>query len=86
MTLATTGTATNGSDYSAVNGTTITISAGTTTGTKTFTMTDDSVYEGNETVIVSISAVFSRASATESGTQSVTVTITDNDDPPKTVV
>ena len=81
VTLATTGTGTDGTDYSAVNGTTITISAGDTTGTKTFTITDDSVYEGNETVIVAISGV-SGGNAVESGTQSVTLTITENDSAP----
>jgi hypothetical protein len=81
VTLATSGTGTDGTDYSAVNGTTITIAAGATTGTKTFTITDDSVYEGNETAIVAISGV-SGGSAVESGTQSVTLTITENDSAP----
>ena len=81
VTLATTGTATDGTDYSAVNGTTITITAGATTGTKTFTITDDSVYEDDETAIVAISGV-SGGNATESGTQSVTVTITENESSP----
>ena len=78
VTLSTSGTATSGTDYSALDGTTITIATNSTTGTKTFTTTDDSVYEGSsETVIVDIASV-SGASATESGTQSVTVTITEN--------
>ena len=81
VTLATTGTGTDGTDYSVVNGTTITISAGATTGIKTFTMTDDSVYEGNETAVVAISGV-SGASAVESGSQSVTFTITENESAP----
>jgi len=81
VTLATSGTGTDGTDYSAVNGTTITIAAGATTGTKTFTITDDSVYEGNETAIVAISGV-SGGNAVESGTQSVTLTITENDSAP----
>ena len=76
VTLSTSGTATNGTDYSSLNGQTITVSSGSTTGTKTFTTTDDSTYEGNETVIVAISSV-SGSSATESGTQSVTITITE---------
>ena len=74
VTLSTTGTATDGTDYSSVNGQTITISSGSTTGTKTFTTTDDSTNEGSETIIVAISSV-SGSSATESGTQSVTITI-----------
>jgi hypothetical protein len=78
VTLAVTGTSTEGTDYSAIDET-ITISAGATTGTKTFTITDDSVYEGNETVIVAISSV---TNASESGTQSVTTTITENESAP----
>jgi len=82
VTLSTSGTATSGTDYSALDGTTITIATNSTTGTKTFTTTDDSVYEGSsETVIVDIASV-SGASATESGTQSVTVTITENESAP----
>ena len=82
VTLSTSGTATNGTDYSALDGTTITIATNSTTGTKTFTATDDSVYEGNEeTVIVDIASV-SGSSATESGTQSVTVTLTENESAP----
>ena len=59
----------------------ITISAGDTTGTASFTPTDDSVYEGDETGIVAISTV-SGGSATEDGTQSVTITITENESSP----
>ena len=82
VTLSTSGTATNGTDYSALDGTTITIATNSTTGTKTFTATDDSVYEGSEeTVIVDIASV-SGSSATESGTQSVTVTLTENESAP----
>ena len=44
----------------------ITISAGATTGTASFTPTDDSTYEGNETGIVAISGV-SGADAAEDG-------------------
>ena len=62
----------------------ITISAGQTTGTATFTPTDDSTYEINETAIVSISTV-SGADATESGTQSETITITADGDAAPTV-
>ena len=45
------------------------------------TPTDDSVYEGNETGIVAISGV-SGADAAEDGTQSVTITITENESAP----
>jgi hypothetical protein len=73
------GTGTSGTDYTALSS--ITISAGSTTGTTTFTPTDDSVYEGNETAIIDISSV-SGGSATESGTQQVTLTITEDDSAP----
>ena len=76
VTLSTSGTATNGTDYSSLDGQIITISSGSITGTKTFTTTDDSTYEGDETVIIAISSV-SGSSAIESGTQSVTLTITE---------
>jgi len=81
VTLATTGTGSDGADYSAVDGTTITISAGSMTGTKTFTMIDDSVYEVDETIVVAISEVRGDG-ATESGAQSVTISISDNESAP----
>ena len=81
VTLATSGTATDGTDYSSTNGETITITAGQTTGTKTISMSDDSTYEGSETIIASISSV-SGGSARENGTQSETITITDNESAP----
>ena len=71
VTLSTSGVATDGTDYSSVNNSSLTISAGLTTATKTFTITDDSTYEGNETITVAISTV-SGGSATENGTQSKT--------------
>ena len=51
-------------DYASLS--TITISAGNTTGTTAFNPTDDSVYEGSETAIIAIRGV-SGGSATESG-------------------
>ena len=56
------GTSTNGTDYASLS--TITVSAGDLTGTASFTPTDDSTYEGNETAIITISSV-SGADATE---------------------
>ena len=79
VSISTSGTGTEGTDYSTISD--ITISAGATTGTASFTPTDDSVYEGNETGIVAISGV-SGADAAESGTQSVTITITENESAP----
>ena len=57
------------------------LAAGNTTGTVHFTPTDDSVYERDETAIISIDGV-SGGDATESGTQSVTITITENESAP----
>ena len=76
--LSTSGTATDGTDYSTVNGLSLTITAGLTTATETFTITDDSTYEGNETATIAISTV-SGGSAIENGTQSVSITITENE-------
>ena len=75
--LAYTGTATHGTDYTAA--TSITINAGQLTGTTNITATQDTVYEGSETVVVDIASV---TNATESGTQQVSTTITDNDSQP----
>ena len=79
VTLGYTGTATGeGTDYSA-SSTTITIAAGSTTGTATITAVSDTLDEVDETVIVDITGV---TNANESGTQQVTVVITDDDDAP----
>ncbi len=79
VTLAATGTGTEGTDYSSLSS--ITISAGSLTGTTTFTPTDDSIYEGNETAIIAIDSV-SGGSAVENGNQSTTITITEDDSSP----
>ena len=55
VTLTGTGTSTAGTDYASLS--TITISAGSTTGTTSFNPTDDSVYEGSETAIIAITGV-----------------------------
>ena len=77
--IGTSGTSSEGTDYENVSD--ITISAGSSSGTATFTPTDDSVYEVDETAIISIDSV-SGADATESGTQSETITITSNESAP----
>ena len=77
--ISTSGTGTEGTDYATISD--ITISAGATTGTVSFTPTDDNVYEGNETGVVAIASV-SGGSATEDGTQSVTITISENESAP----
>ena len=81
--LSTSGAATEGTDYTDGSGNIddITISAGSTTATVNFTPTDDTIYEGNETAIISIGSV-SGGGASESGTQSVTITITENESAP----
>ena len=77
---AVTGTATgSGTDYTLANGT-LTISAGSTSGTITIgSIVDDSLDEANETVIVTLS---SPSNATLGSDDAHTYTITDNDDAP----
>ena len=73
VTLGTSGTATEGIDYSNVSN--ITITAGSTTESTSFDPTSDSTYESsNETAVISITGV-SGGGASESGNQSVTITI-----------
>src|SRR5574343_25280 len=83
VTIGYTGTAT-GADYTA-SSVTITIPAGSLTGTVTVDPTDDAISEGSETVIADITNVTGGNGATESGTQQATVTITDNDAPTVTL-
>ena len=77
---AVTGTATgSGTDYTLANGT-LTISAGSTSGTITIAgIVNDSLDEANETVIVTLS---SPSNATLGSDDAHTYTITDNDNPP----
>ncbi|MFH6972954.1 beta strand repeat-containing protein, partial [Flavobacterium petrolei] len=77
VTISYSGTAISGSDYTA-NSTTITIPSGSTTGTVTITPINDNINEGSETVIANIDNV-TGGCATESGNQSATVTIIDDD-------
>ena len=80
---AVTGTATgSGTDYTLANGT-LTISAGSTSGTITIAgIVNDSLDEANETVIVTLS----NPSNASLGSDSVhTYTITDNDSTPVAV-
>ena len=75
--LAFSGTATLTTDYTR-SATNIVITAGSTNGSITLTAVQDTVYENpNETIVVDIDTV---VNGTESGTQQVTATIT-NDDP-----
>jgi len=75
------GTATDGTDYTA-SGSTITVTAGNTTGTITVTGINDYTTENNETVIADINTV---TNGTEDGTQQATATIIDDDSPGITV-
>jgi serine protease len=77
VTLAMTGTATAGTDYQAIT-TAVTIPAGSGTAVVTVTPTDDTVFEGDETVIATIQT----SSTLEIGTNTATVTITDNESAP----
>src|SRR2546425_811312 len=74
------GTATNIIDYTR-SATSIVIAAGSTSGSITLTGGDDALDEPDETIIVDITT---ETNGTESGTQQVTATITD-DDPAPTV-
>ena len=77
ITISTSGTALEGTDYGNVAD--ITISAGDTTGTATFTPTDDSVYEGNETATITMASI---TGANAGSTTSQTITITENERAP----
>jgi len=71
------GTATAGSDYTAVSGATLNIAAGSSSNTFTITVNDDATQESDETFTVSLS---NPSSGINIGTQnSHTYTIVDND-------
>ncbi|WMN12616.1 Calx-beta domain-containing protein [Marivirga salinae] len=72
------GTATNSVDYTR-SGTSIPISAGSTSGSITLSNQNDIPYEGNETVVIDISGV---TGGKEDGVQQVTYTIIDDDPQP----
>ena len=73
-----TGTATPGTDYTAISAGTLTFAAGETAKTVTVTVTGDTTDEPDETVVVSLSGAANAAISTASGTG----TITDDDDAP----
>ena len=70
------GTATSGTDYTSIAGGTLTFAAGTTSRTITVLVTGDTVDEGNETVVITLS---NASSGTAIATASGTGTITDDD-------
>ena len=74
-----TGTATSGSDFTALSGT-VTIPALATTATISIPVIDDLIVEGNETVVITLTAVTSGAANLGAPANLVaTNTITDND-------
>ena len=75
-----TGTATSGTDYTAISGGTLTFAAGTTSQTFDVSITGDAMDEPNETILVTLSGPTNAVISTTAGTG--TGTITDNDDPP----
>ena len=72
-----TGTATNATDYSGAAS--ITISAGSLTGTTAITAIDDTDDEPLETIVIDMGASVSNAS--ESGSQQVSIDLQDNEGP-----
>ena len=76
------GTATPGTDYASVTGT-LTIAAGSTTGTIVVDPTDDITYEGNETVVVTLTDATTGTTPLTITTPTATGTITDLSDLPK---
>jgi hypothetical protein len=78
-----TGTATAGSDYIAIAGS-VTIPGGLATAPETVAVLDDVLAEGDETVVVTITA--DPAYAIDPAASSGTVTIADDGDPPEVAV
>ena len=72
------GTATSGTDYTAITGGALTFAAGTTSQTFNVSVTGDTTDEADETVVVTLSNAANATIATATGTG----TITDNDDAP----
>ncbi len=73
-----TGTATSGTDYTAIAGGTLTFAAGTTSQTFDVSVTGDAVDEGDETIVVTLSDASGATISAATGTG----TITDNDGAP----
>ena len=68
-------------DYT-LSSTSFTIVAEGTTGSVTATPTNDNTFEGDETIIIDVSSV-SGGSATENGTQQVTIALKEDDAGPE---
>ena len=84
-----TGTATSGTDYTAITGGTLTFAAGTTSRTLDVLVTGDTVNESDETVVVTWSNAANATISSRSGVVAtalrVTGTITDDDDAPTSI-
>ena len=76
------GTATSGTDYTAVPAGTLTFAAGTTSRSITVSVTGDTTDEPDETVVVSLSSPANATISTGTGTG----TITDDDDAPTVLI
>ena len=81
VTVAASGTNITAGDYT-LSGTTITIAAGATTGSVTFTVVDDAIYEGTETATLTISSPNPSARLALGSTTTQNITITDNEAAP----
>ena len=79
------GTATAGTDYTAATGT-LTIAAGATTGTIVVPVTGDTVYEGNETVLLNLSSPTGATFTGGAASVSATGTITNDDAMPTATI
>ena len=73
------GSATSGTDYTALSGT-VTVTAGQTTATISVPVIDDSLVEGNETVIVTLTGVTSGVASLSATPSDLTATNTLGDD------
>ena len=72
------GTATDGADYPTLSRA-VTLSSGDTSGSVSISITDDAVYEGDETLILSLGDALAATGIYTGSISSTTVTITDND-------
>ena len=80
VTLDTSGTAIEGTDYSNISD--IIVSAGSTTGTATFTSIDDNVYEGTETAKVTIGSVSGGSASAASSEIIASISLADDESAP----
>ncbi len=80
------GTATSGTDYTALTAATLTFAAGETTKTVTVSVTGDTLDEADETVILRLSSASGATLTGGESTLDATGTITDDDDAPSVSV